>query len=250
MIRGNTIGIVIPCHNEERGLESLFSRVPSSVDEVIVVDNNSTDQTAEIARAHGAHVVFEKEPGYGRAYQAGFRAARANILVTMDGDGQYPIEHTPRLVNEFLDRNLDCLSGSRFPLQGKAMPRIRRLGNHLLTGAARVLFGARVQDTQSGMWVFRRELLDVIRPTQPSMPFSEEFKLKVVLAGGAFGETHIPYALRRGESTLRPFRHGWENLAYLVRLRLETLGRAQREAALPLRMPVRDAVRGRETVRH
>jgi hypothetical protein len=54
------------------------------------------------------------------------------------------------------------------------------------------------------------------------MPFSEEFKLKVVLAGGVFGETHIPYALRRGESTLRPFRHGWENLAYLVRLRFET----------------------------
>lgn len=241
MIRGYTIGIVIPCHNEERGLRTIFPRVPQEVDEVIVVDNNSTDETAAVARAYGARVIFEREPGYGRAYQAGFAQARSEILVTLDGDGQYPVEDTPRLVGLFLDRNLDCLSGSRFPVQRGSMPIVRQVGNRLLTLAARVLFGVRMQDTQSGMWVFRRSILDVIHPRQPSMPFSEEFKLKVVLQGFRFGEEHIAYYQREGVSTLQPLRHGWENLRELVRLWWETRRPRRRQAE-----PARAAARVRE----
>lgn len=235
MIYGRTVGIVIPCYNEEGGLRAIFPRVPAEVDEVVVVDNNSTDRTAEIARSRGARVVFERAPGYGRAYQAGFRAATADILVTMDGDGQYPIEDVPRLVCLLLDRGLDCLSGCRFPLAARTMSRLRQVGNQGLTAAARLLCGVRIRDTQSGMWVFRRSILEVIRPRHPSMPFSQEFKIRVVFAGLRFGEEHIAYHAREGVSTLRPFRHGWENLRELVRLRLETL-RRRRLARAPARV--------------
>lgn len=231
MIRGHTVGVVIPCYNEERGLQAIFPRVPPTVDEVIVVDNNSTDRTAEVARAHGARVIFEREPGYGRAYQVGFAAATADILVSMDGDGQYPIEDVPRLVGMLLDRDLDFLSGCRFPLSTRTMSVVRRFGNWALTAAARLLFGVHIRDTQSGMWIFHRSVLDRVSPQHPSMPFSEEFKLKVVLGGLKFGEEHIAYHQREGVSTLRPLRHGWENVRYVLRLRVETRSRRPPAAA-------------------
>ncbi len=230
MIRGHTVGVVIPCHNEERGLAAMLPARPAEVDEVVVVDNNSTDRTAAIARAHGSRLVFESQPGYGRAYQAGFAAAQSDILVSLDGDGQYPLEDVPRLVRVFLERDLDFLSGCRFPLSEDSMTFTRKVGNTLLTMAARVLFGVRIADTQSGMWVFRRSLLEVIRPTQSGMPFSEEFKLKVVLAGLRFGEEHIAYHQREGTSTLLPLRDGWQNIRYLLRLRFAA-PRWRREAA-------------------
>lgn len=223
MIRGRTVGVVIPCYNEERGLRSIFPRVPKEVDEVIVVNNNSTDRTEVVARAAGATIVFERLPGYGRAYQAGFAAATTEVLVSMDGDGQYPVEDIPRLVGLLLDRKLEFLSGCRFPLSEQTMSRVRQFGNWGLTFTARLLFGARMQDTQSGMWVFYRRILDIVRPTQPGMPFSEEFKMKAVLAGVRFGEEHIEYRQREGASTLHPLRDGWQNIRYLFRLRFATM---------------------------
>ena len=243
MIQGHTIGVVIPCHNEERGLAAILPRCPTQVDEIVVVNNNSTDRTEEVARAHGTSVVFESVPGYGRAYQTGFAAARSDILVTLDGDGQYPIEEVPRLVGVFLERNLDFLSGCRFPLAGKAMTLQRRVGNFLLTTVIRFLFKANVRDTQSGMWIFRRDLLQVIRPTHHGMAFSEELKLRVILSGFRFGEEHIPYHQREGVSTLRPLRDGWENLRYLLQLRAET--RAARTRHDTRKTPVRASARAR-----
>lgn len=242
MIEGYTVGVVIPCYNEEQGLEVLLPRCPREVDEVIVVNNNSTDRTDEVARRHGARVVFEKLPGYGRAYQAGFAAAQSDILVTLDGDGQYPIQDVPRLVRILLERNLDFLSGCRFPLERSSMPLMRHVGNILLTTAARMLFGVHMRDTQSGMWIFHRSLLDVVHPVEPGMPLSQEFKLKVVLAGFRFGEEHIVYAQRAGVSTLNPLKDGWENLSHLFRLRAEAgffRGTAKRPRVLAQAQPAR-----------
>jgi len=87
MYRGKRISVVIPCHNEEAGVAAVLAQMPSMVDEVVVVDNASTDRTAEVARGAGARVVFEARKGYGRAYKTGFAAARGDVIVTMDGDG-------------------------------------------------------------------------------------------------------------------------------------------------------------------
>jgi glycosyltransferase involved in cell wall biosynthesis len=219
VIKGTTISLVIPCHNEAPGLAKILPQVPPEVDEVVVVDNNSTDGTGDIARQYGGRVITETRPGYGQAYQAGFAEATGNIIVTLDGDGQYPIQDISRLLNIFLDRNLDFLSACRFPLVGDAMPPLRRVGNRVLTGAAALLFGTAIKDTQSGMWIFWRKNLSRINPTQPGMAFSEEIKLKALSSGLKFGEEHIVYLPREGESKLAPWHDGISNLLYLIKLR-------------------------------
>src|SRR4029077_8485130 len=95
MYRNQRISVVIPCYNEEDGIQAVLAQMPPIVDEVIVIDNASTDRTAELARAAGAEVVFEGRKGYGRAYKTGFAHARGDILVTMDGDGTHPPESIP-----------------------------------------------------------------------------------------------------------------------------------------------------------
>jgi len=220
MIAGKTITVVIPAHNEAEGLKVVLPAISREVDEVIVVDNASDDATADVARSFGATVVAESRRGYGRAYQTGFAAARGDIIVTLDGDGQYPAGDIPTLVHALVDRQLDFLSACRFPLAGESMPLLRQVGNHLLTFATRLLFGTAIKDTQSGMWIFERRILDTVHPTQIGMPFSEELKVKTLLAGLKFGEEHITYLPRVGESKLVPWHDGWENLKYLVKLRL------------------------------
>jgi len=220
MHRELKLSVVIPCYNEENGVREVIGRMPRSVDEVVVVDNNCTDRTAEVARSLGAKVVAEKTPGYGAAYKAGLRAASGDVVITLDGDGTYPPEEIPRLVDEMIDRGWDFLSASRFPLtDGRAMHLSNRLGNWVLTVAAAVLFFKPIRDSQSGMWVFRRSMLERLRLTSDGMPFSEEIKLEALLRGLRFGEGHIPYGARIGEVKLQKWRDGWENLTFLVKKR-------------------------------
>ncbi|HTO92551.1 MAG TPA: glycosyltransferase family 2 protein [Candidatus Sulfotelmatobacter sp.] len=220
MHRDLTISVVIPCYNEEGGIREVLARVPKLVDEVVVVDNNCTDRTAEVAASMGARVVAEKTPGYGAAYKAGLAAAKGDVIVTLDGDGTYPPEEIPRLVDELVDRRWDFLSASRFPLvDRKAMEFTNMLGNWVLTVAAAVLFFKPIRDSQSGMWVFRRSGLQRMKLTSDGMAFSEEIKLEALLRGMKFGEGHIPYGARVGEVKLQKWRDGYQNLMFLVRKR-------------------------------
>src|SRR5258706_10718629 len=136
MHRGLRICLVIPCYNEEQGIRQVMARVPSEVDETIVVDNASTDGTAAAARESGARVVEESKKGYGAAYKAGLAAATGDVVVTLDGDGTYPPEQIPRLVDVLLDREWDFLSACRFPLSDpRPMGWSNQLGNAVLTAA-------------------------------------------------------------------------------------------------------------------
>jgi glycosyltransferase involved in cell wall biosynthesis len=220
MHRDLTISVVIPCYNEEDGVRQVIGRMPSAVDEIVVVDNNCTDATAEVARGLGARVVAEKTPGYGAAYKAGLKAATSDVIVTMDGDGTYPPEQITQLVDTLVDRGWEFLSASRFPLSnGESMGLTNRVGNWVLTIAAAVLFFKPIRDSQSGMWVFRRPVLGRLRLTSDGMAFSEEIKLEALTRGVRFGESHIPYGARIGEVKLQKWRDGWDNLSFLVRKR-------------------------------
>ena len=216
------ISVVIPCHNEEKGVKEVIPRLPQGA-EVIVVDNNCSDRTAEVARGLGARVVMEKVPGYGAAIKKGLTSATGELVVVLDGDSQYPAEKINAALAFLRTRKLDFVSCNRFPLQDKsAMTLMRRLGNWVLTTAANVLFGLRLNDSQSGMWVFKREVLNKIKLENVSMPFSEEIKIKAATHPEiTFGEFHVPYIERLGASSLSPWKHGWQNLLYLLRLRCE-----------------------------
>ena len=217
MLHDLKLSVVIPCYNEEDGVREVIGRMPKSVDEVVVVDNNCTDRTAEVARSLGAKVVAEKTPGYGAAYKAGLAAATGDVIITMDGDGTYPPEEIDRLVGEMVSRRLDFLSASRFPLVDKrAMNVTNVIGNWVLTVTAMLLYFVPIRDSQSGMWVFKRSVLQRLRLKSDGMPFSQEIKLEAILRGGKFGEGHIPYGARIGEVKLQKWRDGWLNLSHLV----------------------------------
>ena len=104
MHKRHTVSVVIPCYNEEDGIRVTLADMPALVDEVIVVDNNCTDRTAEVAAAMGAKVVVESKPGYGAAYKAGFGAATGDIIITMDGDATYPRGFIPVLLDVMIVR--------------------------------------------------------------------------------------------------------------------------------------------------
>jgi glycosyltransferase involved in cell wall biosynthesis len=221
MYRGKRISVVIPCYNEEEGLARLIPSLPKSVDEIIVVDNNSTDRTGEVARSLGAKVVFEARKGYGAAYKAGLAAVTGDITVTMDGDGTYPADQIEECVGYLLDRNIDFLNASRFPLEDRnAMNLSNRVGNAILTLATLVLFMRGIKDSQSGMWIFRSPLYRELAPESDGMPFSEEIKIRAIRHPNVrFDEHQIRYRPRIGEVKLEKWRDGFRNLWFLVRLR-------------------------------
>ena len=221
MHKGLTISVVIPCFNEEKGIAHVLRGMPDYVDEVIVVDNNSTDDTAEVARSLGARVIAEPRKGYGSAYLAGLPAATGDIIATVDGDGTYPSAAIAPLVDELLAAGLDFISASRFPLRDpRAMRRRNVFGNLVLTWTARLLFRRWLADSQSGMWVFRRACLRWLRPGQRGMAFSEEIKLEALRAPQVrFGERPIDYHERIGETKLFTWRDGFKNLLFLFQYR-------------------------------
>lgn len=216
-----TISVVIPCHNEEQSIGGVVDGARQCADEIIVVDNNSTDATSSVAQMHGARIVVESMHGYGAALLCGFRAARGDLIVTLDGDGQYPTEKIGELTSLLMGNNLDFITASRFPLEHvRAMSRIRQLGNAFLTSATNMLFGLHLRDSQSGMWVFRRSALSFILLESRGMALSEEIKIRFFLHPRMkCAEYHIPYYERTGSSKLSVVSDGLGNFRFLLALR-------------------------------
>ena len=106
------ITVVIPCLNEEEGIRMVLERIPRFVDEVIVVDNGSTDATAEIAAGLGARVIREEVRGYGRAYKTGLLHAQGDIIVTLDGDHSYPVDSLSYLIEALIGADVGFVSAS------------------------------------------------------------------------------------------------------------------------------------------
>jgi glycosyltransferase involved in cell wall biosynthesis len=224
MYREKTVSVVIPCFNEEEGIAKVIDALPPSIDEIVVVDNNSTDRTAEVAKGRGARVVFEKRKGYGAAYKAGLPAVTGEITVTMDGDGTYPMEQIEACIDYLLDKGLDFVSASRFPLRNpSAMNLSNKIGNNLLTVASLLLFMKGIKDSQSGMWIYKSSVYPMLEPKSDGMPFSEEIKIAAIRNPGVrFDECHIDYHPRIGEVKLDKWRDGIRNLLYLIKLRFTT----------------------------
>jgi hypothetical protein len=195
--------------------------MPDFVDEVIVVDNNSTDRTSEVAEALGAKVIREEVRGYGRSYKRGFACASGDVIITLDGDHSYPVDALSYLIEAFLHLNVDFLNASRFPVRDQeAMSLKHKLGNLLLSLAMSLLFFRWVRDSQSGMWVLRRSILKGMKLESDGMAFSEEIKIEALLNPRIrFGEISIMYTSRLGEIKLNPWRDGMRNLAFLAKKR-------------------------------
>ena len=221
MYKDQSITVIIPCLNEEEGIGRILRAMPDFVDEVIVVDNNSTDRTFEVARSLGAKVIREDVRGYGRSYKRGFTQATGDLIITLDGDHSYPVDALSYLIEAFRHLNVDFLNASRFPVRdGSAMSFRNKLGNLVLSLAMSVLYLRWVRDSQSGMWVLRRSILKEMKLQSDGMAFSEEIKIEALRHPRIrFGEISILYSSRTGESKLNPWRDGLHNLAFMAKKR-------------------------------
>lgn len=238
------VSLVIPTLNEEGSIGHVletFARAAGEANrtlfpsdpidwETIVVDGRSTDRTVERATAQGARVVLEPRRGYGRAYRSGFGAASGELIATADGDGTYPVERVPEFVRLVLEEGLDFLTTDRMAyIDRRAMTTEHRIGNRVLNltlGLAyhRYVVGlpdGRLRDSQSGMWVFRKALLERIRLTQDGMAMSEEIKIEALVRGFRVREVPIHYGERWGAPKLSSWKDGQQNLVYLLEKRLE-----------------------------
>ncbi|MGA9839571.1 MAG: glycosyltransferase [Thermoplasmata archaeon] len=204
--------------------------------EVLVVDGASTDGTRAIAEAEGARVLVEPRRGYGRAYKTGFAAAKGEVIATADGDATYPVETIPALVRRLLDEPIDFLTGNRLAyLDRRAMTTEHRIGNRILNlflalafhHYLREIVSGPLADSQSGFWVFRRDVLDRVHIGQDGMAFSEEIKIEVILRGLRVVEVPIHYGERWGRPKLSSWKDGYRNLTFLFWKRFEV----QRERA-------------------
>ncbi len=221
MYKDYQITVVIPCLNEEEGIGQVLALIPSFVDEVIVVDNDSTDGTADIAASMGARVIRENVRGYGRAYKTGLMHAQGDIIVTLDGDHSYPVDALSYLLEALLHSRVGFVSASRFPVQDRnSMSLTSFVGNIALSLMMSILYFRWVRDSQSGMWIFFKESMEKMVLESDGMAFSEEIKIEALLNKEiGFKEIPINFSNRAGEKKLQPFRDGWNNLLFLFKKR-------------------------------
>jgi glycosyltransferase involved in cell wall biosynthesis len=231
MIKNYTLSLIIPCKNEARALETVLANLPKEIDETIVVDNNSTDETKKVARHFGAKIFSEARNdrsgiGYGYAIRKGINEAHGDIIICMDGDGSYPINEIPAIVKQLLLEKLDLISCSRLPFKRpQKMSFVRALGVRILNISIRLLYGYKIKDSLTGMWVFRKSALENFVFSEGGWNFSLEIKLKTLTNKSLrFAERQISYQDRVLDlSKQNLVLTGLTHMFYLLKLRLYLL---------------------------
>jgi glycosyltransferase involved in cell wall biosynthesis len=199
-------GIVIPAINEEKSIGLVLDEIPMEhVAEVVVVDNGSSDDTAEVARRHGATVVAEARPGYGSACLKGIASLgdRVDIIVILDGDhSDYP-EDLTRIVTPILEGRADFVIGSRVlgnPEAG-SLQWNQRFGNALACNMIRWLYG--VSFTDMGPFrALRRESLETLAMADVTFGWNAEMQVKAIINGLRIEEVPVRYRRRIGQSKI------------------------------------------------
>ena len=218
------VSVVLPCLDEEDAVGAVVDQAWAGIaatglpGEVIVVDNGSTDRSAEIAEEHGARVVREERRGYGSAYLAGLAAARGEYVVMGDADLTYDLSGLAPFV-EALERGADLVIGSRLrgTIHRGAMPWAHRwIGNPILTRILTLFFGVEVSDAHCGMRALRRSTLPTLGLQTIGMEFASEMIVKAAKRKLRVAEVPIDYRPRAGESKLHTFRDGWRHLRFLL----------------------------------
>ncbi len=218
-----TLSVVIPAYNEEKGIADILSRVLSVQDELhhvgidemelLVVDDGSKDQTAEIITNLGrssACIKLIRHPinkGYGAALKTGFANAKGELIAFLDADGTYPPEYFPHLCKEALN-GCDLVVGSRMAGATSEMPMTRRIGNFFFANLLTLLSRERVSDSASGMRVFKREVLARVYPLPDGLNLTPVMSAKALHEGIKVTEVAIPYRERVGRSKLSVVRDG------------------------------------------
>ncbi|HVC33115.1 MAG TPA: glycosyltransferase family 2 protein [Chloroflexota bacterium] len=218
------ISIVMPCLNEERTIGACIEKALSGLaahglrGEIVVADNGSTDRSVEICESYGVRVVHQPKRGYGNAYLKGIEAALGQYIVIADSDDTYDLREIARFVDP-LREGYDLVMGNRF--KGKILPGAmtwshRYVGNPILSGMLKVMFGTAVGDSHAGIRAFTRAAYGRLRLRAPGMEFASEMVINAAKLGLRIAEVPVTYYPRDGESKLRTVRDGWRHLRYML----------------------------------
>ena len=242
----------IPCFNNQRFIADLVSRTKEYVDEVIVVDDGSTDDTAKLARMAGATVIHhDQNRGYGWAIKSCFKAVKANaadVLVILDGDGQHDPDDLPQILAPILSEEVDLVIGSRF-LQSKesiadvqrsalkhpkskpsspdselnAMPRYRKFGIYVITLLFNFGSRTKISDAQSGFRAYSKRLFEALSLSENNMSVSIESLDKARRQGAIIYEVPIHCKYNHSSINLHAIRHGLIVAISVIRIRLKNI---------------------------
>jgi len=190
MLDGFKISIVIPAYNEANRIGTVLSEIPEFVDEIIVVDDGSEDNTSEVAKRFGVKTLrLEPNQGKGAAMREGVKEATGDIIIFMDADGQHKPDEIIKLVEPIVKDEADFVIGSRMiKAQGKR-PLIRKVSNFLSTFLIRMKVGVDVKDTQSGFRAIKREFLPEIESKRYEV--ETEILIKAVKKGARVKEVPV-----------------------------------------------------------
>jgi glycosyltransferase involved in cell wall biosynthesis len=237
MYKNKTISLCLPCRNEAKNIPRILGNIPEYIDEIIVVSNCSTDDSIDVARKHGVVVIEDNRTqngiGYGFAHQTAIEAATGDIVVGVDCDGTYPVEALTDIIDHMLADKIDFVSCSRYPLQeGTRIPLKLRVGVKLLNLEVRLLYGLKVKDILSGMWVFRKEAKPSVNQMAGDWNFSPQVKINAAKNTSlSFKEFPILQRARLGHSHQAYFKTGLRHAIWLLTNKLSGILRKD-EAAL------------------
>ena len=215
------ITILLPCYNEEKGLGKVFDGVPlkklaylNYKTEIIVINNNSSDHTIEVAIEKGAKIVTEKKQGKGNALKTGFRniSSDTDYVVMLDGDNTYKSEEILRLIEPLENGFCDVILGSR--LEGKindcSFSFSHRLANWFFTFFVRRFYLVNTTDACTGYFAWKKKVIDELAPHIKSNGFAIEVEMitKMAKLGYKIYSVPITYDRREGHSKLSPYLDG------------------------------------------
>jgi len=218
------VSIIIPCMNEEKTIGNCISKARSTLKEEslegeIIVADNSTDSSREIARRLGATIVIPQKKGYGNAYLEGTRHARGEFFVFADADDTYDFHEMPKLLKPLLDGSADFVIGSRLKgdIKESSMPWLHRyIGNPLLTGTLNRLFGTNISDAHCGMRAITREAYERLDLRSEGMEFASEMIIEIARKKLCIAEVPITYYRRQTPSKLHSWGDGWRHLRFMM----------------------------------
>ncbi|MHA1606896.1 MAG: glycosyltransferase family 2 protein [Candidatus Freyarchaeota archaeon] len=198
---------VSPAFNEERTVSSIVRESLKHVDEVIVVDDGSTDATFKKALAAGAIVIrHPRNMGKGAALKTGFSLAlkrNADIIVSIDADGQHEPNEIPKLLKKLMHGSFDLVVGSRFLGSIEGMPSLRILSNTITSRLLRLFFKLPITDSQSGYRAFKRKVIEVVTFSDPRFAAETEILIEAHRKGFKIGEVKIKTIYGEEKSKMR-----------------------------------------------
>jgi len=204
--------VCIPAFNEEKTIGKIVEKSLQYADKVIVCNDGSTDKTEEIARKNGATIInHKKNLGYGAALISLFEKARkenAEIMITLDGDGQHDPAEIPNLVKALTENKVDVVIGSRFLGKKTNYPVYRKTGIKIITSASNLGTDFKVTDSQSGFRVYSKKAIELIHPTEEGMSASTEILLKISNWDLSVAEAPITVSYEGETSTQKPVPQG------------------------------------------